>query len=176
VVVGYKRGADERTQARVARAVGARPGPRSGVRARVLRVPRGQVRATVARLRRDPSVAYAAPNPIARASGLVRRDAAAAADRVRHTSAQTAAAPPRDATPQVTRVPGAEDAPTAPLALPNDVGRRGYPGGLAALQWNFFDPHVGVGALQAWANVRAAGAEGGRGVRVAVLDTGVAYR
>lgn len=45
---------------------------------------------------------------------------------------------------------------------------------LASLQWNFIGPY-GVGAQQAWANARAAGRSGGRGVKVAVLDTGVAY-
>jgi serine protease len=100
---------------------------------RVLRVAPGQVRATVARLRGQPGVAFAAPDPIAHVS----------------------------------------DAP-ASLPLPNDPGIRGFPGGLAALQWNFFGP-FGVNALQAWANV-AGHAPGGRGVKIAVLDTGVAYR
>jgi len=60
------------------------------------------------------------------------------------------------------------------LAEPlNDPGLPRY-GGLAGTQWNFFGPW-GVQAPRAWANV-AAVAPGGRGVRVAVLDTGVAYR
>lgn len=117
VVVGYETGA-------AASASGA-----AAPRTRVLKVPVGRVRATVARLRETPGVAFAAPNPIARAS-----------------------------------VEG----------LPDDPGIRGYPGGLAAVQWNFFGA-FGVNALEAWANV-AARAPGGRGVRIAVLDTGVAYR
>ena len=104
-------------------------GYEGGGAGRVLHVPPGQVRATVARLRRTPGIAFAAPNPIARAS----------------------------------QVP-----------LPDDPGIRGYPGGLPALQWNFYGA-FGVGALEAWANL-AGSAPGGRGVRVAVLDTGVAYR
>jgi serine protease len=60
------------------------------------------------------------------------------------------------------------------VPLPDDTGIKGFPGGLAALQWNFFEA-AGVNALQAWTNV-AGIAPGGRGVRVAVLDTGVAYR
>jgi serine protease len=66
-------------------------------------------------------------------------------------------------------------ASATPAPLPNDPGTPGFPGGLAALQWNFFGS-AGVGALQAWGNVAAAGHPGGRGVRIAVLDTGVAYR
>jgi len=42
------------------------------------------------------------------------------------------------------------------------------------LQWNFAGP-FGINAPEAWANLAAAGVPGGRGVIVAVLDTGVAY-
>ncbi len=45
---------------------------------------------------------------------------------------------------------------------------------LMSLQWNFIGPY-GVGAQQAWGNARAAGQSGGKGVTIAVLDTGVAY-
>jgi serine protease len=41
-------------------------------------------------------------------------------------------------------------------------------------QWNLLAPN-GVNAPDAWQNLIAAGAPGGRGVTVAVLDTGVAY-
>ncbi len=47
-------------------------------------------------------------------------------------------------------------------------------GGWQQLQWNFGGP-FGVNAPEAWANVAADGAPGGKGVTVAVLDTGVAY-
>jgi serine protease len=43
------------------------------------------------------------------------------------------------------------------------------------MQWNFL-AGAGVDAPNAWANLIADGAPGGRGVVVAVLDTGVAYR
>jgi serine protease len=130
VVVGYEPGADPHAQAAAsARVVGAQVGGAPAPRTRVLHVTPGQVRATVAKLRRQPGVAFAAPNPIAHAS----------------------------------------DAP-----LPNDPGVPHVFGGLAALQWNLFGAW-GVGALAAWENV-ADRAPGGRGVRVAVLDTGVAYR
>jgi serine protease len=57
--------------------------------------------------------------------------------------------------------------------LPDDAAD-GTPGGWAARQWNFAGPN-GVGAPRAWANLIAAGAPGGAGVTVAVVDTGVAY-
>jgi len=57
--------------------------------------------------------------------------------------------------------------------LPNDPGLGG-PLGWRALQWNFFGP-AGVNGPEAWDLARAAGAPGGRGAVVAVLDSGVAY-
>jgi serine protease len=59
--------------------------------------------------------------------------------------------------------------------LPDDSGKAGVARGWERLQWNFL-PTAGVNAPQAWANLRADGHPGGRGVVVAVLDTGVAYR
>jgi serine protease len=58
--------------------------------------------------------------------------------------------------------------------LPNDPGRGTAPGGWSSIQWNFSGPY-GVNAPDAWQHLIDAGAPGGRGVRVAVLDTGVAY-
>ena len=58
--------------------------------------------------------------------------------------------------------------------IPNDRGTGPAPGDWRLLQWNFAGP-FGVNAPEAWGNVAAAGAPGGRGVIVAVLDTGVAY-
>jgi serine protease len=57
---------------------------------------------------------------------------------------------------------------------PNDPGRSGQPGGWADDQWNFL-PGTGVNAPAAWDNLIAEGRPGGKGVKVAVLDTGVAY-
>jgi serine protease len=58
--------------------------------------------------------------------------------------------------------------------IPNDPGISHAPGGWREVQWNFAG-EFGVNAPEAWANVAADGAPGGRGVTVAVLDTGVAY-
>ena len=59
--------------------------------------------------------------------------------------------------------------------VPDDRGTARVRGGWEALQWNFL-PGAGVDAPPAWANLIADGRPGGRGVTVAVLDTGVAYR
>src|SRR5205807_3992918 len=59
--------------------------------------------------------------------------------------------------------------------IPNDPGQAHTPGGWEQMQWNFL-PGQGVNAPDAWANLIAAHRPGGRGVVVAILDTGVAYR
>ena len=58
--------------------------------------------------------------------------------------------------------------------VPNDPGRGVVAGGWQGVQWNFTGP-FGVNAPTAWQNLIADGAPGGKGVVVAVLDTGVAY-
>ena len=58
--------------------------------------------------------------------------------------------------------------------FPNDPGRGGA-GNWAQLQWNFTGP-ASVNAPAAWDLARQAGAPGGKGVIVAVIDSGVAYR
>jgi serine protease len=63
---------------------------------------------------------------------------------------------------------------TAGALVPNDPGVGGGAKDWQQLQWNFVGP-FGVDAPAAWANLAADGAPGGRGVVVAVLDTGVAY-
>jgi serine protease len=59
--------------------------------------------------------------------------------------------------------------------VPNDPGQPGSPlGGWQGLQWNF-GKDFGVNAPDAWDRLNAVGRPGGLGVKVAVLDTGVAY-
>jgi serine protease len=57
--------------------------------------------------------------------------------------------------------------------IPNDPGMGGQ--GWQADQWNFL-PGVGVDAPRAWDNLFKAGRPGGKGVKIAVLDSGVAYK
>jgi serine protease len=64
---------------------------------------------------------------------------------------------------------------TAPQWVPDDPGRSGIAQGWENMQWNFL-PGVGVNAPEAWANLLAVHRAGARGVVIAVLDTGVAYR
>jgi serine protease len=59
--------------------------------------------------------------------------------------------------------------------IPNDPGSGQSAGGWQSLQWNFLAA-AGVNAPAAWANLIADGRAGGRGVTVAIVDTGVAYR
>lgn len=58
--------------------------------------------------------------------------------------------------------------------VPPDPGNAAAPGGWQSLQWNFL-ADTGVNAPEAWANLARVGRPGGKGVTVAVLDTGVAY-
>lgn len=58
---------------------------------------------------------------------------------------------------------------------PDDQGLTHRAGGWQAMQWNFL-PAAGVNAPIAWQNLLADHHPGGRGVTVAILDTGVAYR
>jgi serine protease len=68
-------------------------------------------------------------------------------------------------------------APAAAQAFPDDTGRAarsGPAGGWRGVQWDLTGPH-GIRVAEAWAAARRAGAPGGRGVRVAIVDSGLAY-
>lgn len=58
--------------------------------------------------------------------------------------------------------------------IPDDPGKTDFAGGWQQIQWNFVGP-ASVNAPGAWNLAREAGAPGGRGAVVAVLDSGVAY-
>ena len=58
--------------------------------------------------------------------------------------------------------------------IPNDPGTKNVPAGWQQDQWNFL-PGTGVDAPRAWDNMFKVGRPGGKGVKVAVLDSGVAY-
>jgi serine protease len=58
--------------------------------------------------------------------------------------------------------------------VPDDPGEGTEAGSWREMQWNFAG-QFGVGAPEAWENLIRDGHAGGRGVVVAVLDTGVAY-
>jgi len=119
-------------------------------RGHALALPPGAgVIATARALRENPAVAYAAPDYIATASAIF------------------------------------------PSMVPNDpgtlTGLPGVPGGWVDKQWNFLPwegpgtPLVpaspgGIDAIGAWENLARAKREGARGVTVAVLDTGIAFR
>ena len=62
--------------------------------------------------------------------------------------------------------------------VPNDSGvasAAGPPAGWAAVQWEL-NGEYGINAPAAWSQASRLGGSGGRGVTVAVLDSGVAYR
>ncbi len=77
---------------------------------------------------------------------------------------------------------------TASAWTPDDPGRAGVARGWKRMQWNFQPVDAtcghsytdgmicGVNALQAWRNLRNVGRGGASGIRIAVVDTGVAYR
>ncbi len=121
---------------------------------RLLRLQPGvSIASALARLRRRRDVEWAVPDYTA-------RDAEATT-----TSPVTATSP------------AASPAPAE--LIPNDPGSGTTPGGWQQLQWNFAGTPgtFGVDAPEAWANLARDGAPGGagRGIVVAVLDTGIAY-
>jgi serine protease len=121
-------------------------------------------------------VHYAAPAGAAAASAAAGRERSGATAVVAVPAGQSLAATLR----RERRRHGVEwavpdyIAHTAGAVVPDDEGSAHTAGAWQELQWNFSGP-FGIGAPEAWSNVAAAGAAGGRGVVIAVLDTGVAY-
>jgi serine protease len=146
IIVGYRTGVTETSA--LAR-LGVRSStPASTSNSRVLHLrPGASVPSAIARLRRQPGVAYAVPDYIAHLAG---------------------ASPSRSSGP-------AAKAEFAGAFYPDDGGRANRARGWEALQWNML-PTAGVNAPEAWANLLGDHRAGGKGVVVAVLDTGVAYR
>ncbi len=131
VIVGYVPGVTASAAVATQLRMGARASAASAPRSQLLRLPRSEsVPTALARLRRQPGIAYAQPDYVAHAAGAW---------------------------------------------YPNDRGRANQVRGWEQLQWNLL-PSSGVNAPEAWSNMFGAHRPGGRGVVVAILDTGVAYR
>jgi serine protease len=155
IVVGLRGGGGVRSPGtpglRAARFAPAAP---PGVRTIVLHLRRGEdVHAALLRLRASHGVAWAVPDYVAHAADAGPTNPATAAVLQTH--------------------PNADIADTTGF-VPDDVGDSPMAGGWELLQWNFVGI-FGVNAPRAWANVGMAGGYGGRGVTIAVLDTGIAY-
>jgi serine protease len=112
----------------------------------------------------DTGTAFRAP-----VAGDVRELRIEDGDSVRETLAELRADPDVDYAVPNWRI-HASQVP-APF-IPNDPGRGS---GWQELQWNFDGP-FGVNAPLAWTYAREKNVDGGRGVVVAVIDSGVAYR
>jgi serine protease len=77
--------------------------------------------------------------------------------------------------PGVTRAVPDYIAHIAGQFYPDDPGSAGMLHGWEKLQWSFM-PAAGVNAPEAWANLQRDHRPGARGIRIAVVDTGVAFR
>jgi serine protease len=177
LVIGYSSPAARAAGARAARAVGGGGDPTDGAEdTRLLSLePRVTVPEALARLRRTRGVAWAVPDYIARAAivGSPGAHPAPAPQAAASAGAPAGLAQPVPADP-FAGSSGAARAAVAGEPFPNDPGTAHTPGGWSQLQWNFAG-EFGVRAPEAWSNLIADHAPGGRGVVVAVLDTGVAY-
>jgi serine protease len=154
VVVKYADATPPRTRAAIARAAGAGEPRAIAAHTRILRLrPGASLTRALARLRREHNVQWAVPDYRAHSY-----EAGAPTSEAGAPSSEAGA-------------PGSEAA-----EIPNDPGATQTPGEWQQLQWNFSGP-FSVQAPRAWANLAADGARGGggRGVVVAVLDTGIAY-
>ena len=151
VIVGYRAGAVE--TAALSRFGVRSTSPAATPGSRVLHLRHGEsVKRAIARLRQQSGIAYAVPNYIAHVAGG-NSGGASLWGRFRATGRA---------------VPSG-------AFYPDDGGRAAIAQGWEKMQWNML-PGAGVNAPEAWANLLAVHRAGGKGVVVAVLDTGVAYR
>jgi serine protease len=161
VVVEYQHGTPQMAETASMRSAGVESESSAGEAqssegaVRVLHLRAGvSVQSALERLRGSSGVSWAAPDYVAHA-----------ADETRHSAA------PASPIAQL-----AQASPIAPAPfIPDNVGSGSAAGDWQELQWNFTGPES-VEATQAWGNLIADHAPGGRGVIVAVLDTGIAYR
>ncbi len=161
VVVGFQQHARATARIATARAAGAQPGGHASQEAEPVRVlhlrPGVSIPSAIAHLTCSRDVSWAVPDYIAHATTVGGTGA-------------TTSPTERTGTELTERTPG-----LAPTFVPVNVGNGKSAGEWQNLQWNFAGPN-GVNAEQAWGNVIADHGEGGHGVVVAVLDTGIAYR
>ncbi len=169
VVVKYAYATAPHARAAIARAAGTVQPRAIASHTRTLRLKPGVPLATALdQLRRQPHVQWAVPDYTAHTSEAAP---------IRDVAPTTEAAHSSEVAPTTEAAHSSEVAPTPEATfIPNDPGTTHTPGGWQQLQWNFTGT-FGVRAPQAWANLAADGARGGggRGVVVAVLDTGIAY-
>jgi serine protease len=180
VVVGYAPSDTPTANAAIAHAAGAVDPIELESHTRVLTLgAHASVPGALARLRHTRGVAWAVPDYIAHAAVMPRSHAAASAAELDGPATASLAGAPSAAAFGASRIAGASGASATTAAapsepFPNDPGLAKTPGGWSNLQWNF-NGEYGVDAPGAWQNLIADHAPGGRGVVVAVLDTGVAY-
>ncbi len=182
VVVGYAPSDTPSAGAAIARAAGAVDPIELESHTRVLTLgAHASVPGALARLRHTRGVAWAVPDYIAHAAVMPRSHATpvSAAEATGPATASLTGVLPTGVSGPGTTTAGASGVRAATAAatgepFPNDPGLAKTPGGWSKLQWNF-DGEFGVEAPGAWQNLIADHAPGGRGVVVAVLDTGVAY-
>ncbi|MDE3069374.1 MAG: S8 family serine peptidase, partial [Acidobacteriota bacterium] len=137
--------------------------------------PGSDVASAVARLRRTPGVRLAVPDYIAHMAGAPAPAAPVPATAAAGTEAERAARAEAIGLADARARLAAALTPAPPVFIPVNTGAGHTPGGWEGLQWNFAGS-FGVGAPQAWGNLIADRAPGGRGVTIAVLDTGIAFR
>jgi serine protease len=193
VVAGFQAPVHAQAQMATARAAGAQSlagsgagrgtenespagGPAEGAVRVVHLRPGVSVSSAIAHLVCSRGVDWAVPDYVAHATATGAGTGTATIQRLANASATERSAASANG---ATETPASElterSTALAPVFIPNNTGNGKSPGEWQALQWNFVGANS-VEAEQAWGNVIADHGEGGHGVIVAVLDTGVAYR